>query len=165
VKDVIDAADAALHMFQFGWQFHAAIARAHLMAGDKESARQKLGAMLRSKELLIHGRDAALLQAEIEGTPQAIEQALLQFPTASECRNEAYAFARLFASRGDADEFLHWMEMAQRAPFSYSDSICFMDVALSHDVAKHGDQPPWSLVRQAALNIVQEAREPVMYAA
>jgi hypothetical protein len=161
-NDVIDAANVARQMFPLERQYHAAIARAHLMAGDEESARQKLGAMLSSKSnrRATDSRDAALLQAEIEGTPQAIEQVLRQFPTASERRNEAYAFARLFASRGDADEFLHWMETAQRATlYSDSDLISFMDVALSHDVAKHGDQSPWSLVRQAALNIAQEARD------
>jgi tetratricopeptide (TPR) repeat protein len=160
-QDVIDAANAALQMYPHEGEFHAAIARAHLMAGDKESARQKLGAMLRSKddELLIQRRDAALLHAEIEGTRQAIDQALLQFPTAFLRRDEAYALARFFASRGDADAFLHWMERARETIYSWSDLISFMDVALSHDVAKHGDQTPWGPVRQAALLIAQEARD------
>jgi hypothetical protein len=162
-QDVIDAAHVALQKFPPHWEFHAAIARAHLMAGDKESARQKLGAMLSSKytELPINPLDAALLNAEIEGTPQAIEQAILQFPNASENRYQAHALARLFASLGDADGFLHWMETARRATIhSFSDVISFMDVALSPGVAKHGDQPPWGPVRQAALLIAQEAREP-----
>jgi hypothetical protein len=157
-NDVIDAAHAALRRFPHDWEFHAAIARAHLMAGDKESAGQKLDEMLSSKSEATHPLDVALLQVEIEGTPQAIEHALLQFPTAFLRRNEAYAFARLFASQGDADGFLHWMETAQRATlYSWSDQISFMDVALSHDVAKNGDQLPWGPVRQAALLIAQEA--------
>jgi hypothetical protein len=164
-RDLIGAANSASHAFPVAWRFPAAIVRAHLMAGDKESARQKLAAMRAPStvnKVLANPRDAALLQAEIEGTPQAVEQALLQFPHASEYRDESYALARLFASLGDADNFLCWMEKASQATHAHSGQSCgrtFMDVALSSDVAKHGDQPPWGPVRQAALNIAQEARD------